>query len=82
LYESAQVVHTQYLAANAEARAYGLLDLVVRAAIADARMKSKWFDLGASIQSDGICLNRGLARYKESFGGRTVVQDSYRLDLT
>jgi hypothetical protein len=82
LYESAQVVHAQYSAGNADARAYGLLDLVLRAAIEDARIKGKWFDFGASTQCDRKSLNDGLARYKESFGGRTVVQDSYRLDLT
>jgi hypothetical protein len=37
--------------------------------------------LGASTRGDGN-LNGGLARYKEGFGGHTVVQDSYRLDLT
>ena len=82
LYESARVVHAQYLASNADARAYGLLDLVLRAAIEDARMTGKWFDFGSSTQRDGKYLNSGLAHYKESFGGRTVVQDSYRLDLT
>jgi hypothetical protein len=82
LYESARVVHTQYLASNADARAYGLLDLVLRFAIQAARMTGKWFDFGSSTQQDGRYLNGGLAHYKESFGGRTVVQDSYRLDLT
>jgi hypothetical protein len=81
LYESAHVVRAQYLASSAYARAYGLLDLVLRAAIANARMAGKWFDLGASTRGDGN-LNGGLARYKEGFGGHTVVQDSYRLDLT
>ena len=81
LYESTRVVRTQYLASNAHARAHGLLDLVLKNAIANARMAGKWFDFGSSTRSDGT-LNRGLARYKESFGGRTVVQDSYCLDLT
>jgi hypothetical protein len=82
LYESARVVHAQYLACNADARAYGLLDLVLRAAIEETRVTGKWFNFGSSTQRDGKYLNGGLAHYKESFGGRTVVQDSYRLDLT
>jgi hypothetical protein len=82
LYESSQVIHVQYLASNAQARAHGLLDLVLRHAIEDARMTRKWFDLGASTVRDGTFLNGGLASYKESFGGRTVVQDSYRLDIS
>jgi hypothetical protein len=82
LYESARVVHAQYLASNADARTYGLLDLVVRCAIEDARVTGKWFDFGSSTQPDGKYLNVGLAHYKESFGGRTVVHDSYRLAVT
>jgi hypothetical protein len=81
LYESAHVVRAQYMAGNADARAYGLLDLVLRAAIEDARMAGKWFDFGGSTRGDGA-LNSGLVRYKEAFGGRTVVQDTYRLELT
>jgi hypothetical protein len=81
LYESAQVVHVQYLASNAVARTHDLLALVLRAAIEDALKRGKWFDFGASTRCDGTYLNQGLAHYKESFGGRTVVQDTYRLDL-
>jgi hypothetical protein len=81
LYESTKVVRTQYLAANSGARACGLLDFVLRSAIEDARIRRKWFDFGSSTGSNGNYLNVGLAHYKESFGGRTVVQDSYRLDL-
>ena len=81
LYESTRVVRAQYLATNADARANGLLDLVLRSAIEDARTRGKWFDFGSSTSNNGD-LNVGLAHYKESFGGHTVVQDSYRLDLT
>jgi len=81
LYESARVVRAQYLAGNADARASGLLDLVLRSAIEDARMGGKWFDFGSSTRHDDNHLNVGLAHYKESFGGRTVIQDTYRLDL-
>jgi hypothetical protein len=80
LYESARVVRAQYSATNVDARAYGLLDLVFWSAIEDARTKGKWF--GSSSQRDGKSLNSGVAHYKERFGGRTVVQDSYHLDLT
>jgi hypothetical protein len=45
-------------------------------------MKGKWFDFGSSTQRNSKYLNSGIADYKERFGGRTVVQDSYRLDLT
>jgi hypothetical protein len=82
LYESARVVRAQYTATNADARANSLLDLVLLSAIEGARKTGKWFDFGSSTQLDGKYLNSGVAHYKETFGGRTVVQDSYRLDLT
>jgi hypothetical protein len=44
-------------------------------------MGGKWFDFGSSTRHDDNHLNVGLAHYKESFGGRTVIQDTYRLDL-
>jgi len=81
LYESAQVVHVQYMATNELARKHALLDLVVWTAIEDARENGKWFDLGASMHRDGS-LNTGLLLYKEHFGGRTVVHDVYALDVS
>lgn len=80
LYESRHVVRAQYLASNAFARKHGLLDLVLQSAIERARLEGKWFDFGASNCRDGT-LDAGLAYYKESFGGRTVVHDVYLMEL-
>lgn len=79
LYETATVVHAQYMAADDEARGVGVLDGVVMAAVEEARAKGKWFDFGISTEDDGRFLNEGLAAYKESFGGRSVVHDFYEL---
>jgi hypothetical protein len=65
-----------------ESQSSSRLDLVLRGVIEDARIRGKWFDFGASTEHDGTYLDSGLAQYKESFGGRTIVQDSYRLNLT
>jgi len=51
----------------------------VMAAVEEARAKGKWFDFGISTEDDGRFLNEGLAAYKESFGGRSVVHDFYEL---
>lgn len=80
LYDSSRVVHAQYTACNALARRHGLLDLVLQFAIEYACRETKWFDFGASTSPDG-CLHPGLAYYKESFGGRTIVQDWYEIEL-
>jgi hypothetical protein len=79
LYETATVVHAQYMAADDEARRVGVLDAVVAAAIEEAAAKGKWFDFGISTEEDGRFLNEGLAAYKESFGGRGVVHDFYEI---
>lgn len=79
LYETPTVVHAQYMAADDEARAVGVLDAVVIAAVEEAQAKGKWFDFGISTEADGRFLNEGLAAYKESFGGRGVVHDFYEL---
>jgi len=79
LYETPTVVHAQYMAADDEARRLGVLDAVVERAIAAAAESGKWFDFGISTEDGGRFLNEGLAAYKESFGGRSVVHDFYEL---
>ena len=80
LYESANVVRTQYMATNARARTLRLLDSVLGTAIRDARARGKWFDLGSSVGGDGT-FNAGVALYKSRLGGHDVVHDVYALDF-
>jgi hypothetical protein len=40
-----------------------------------------FFDFGRSTESDGRILKVGLVAFKEGFGARTVVHDSYALVL-
>ena len=68
--------HTQYLAASPEGRATGALDLVIAAAIDQARADgAQWFSFGTSTTDLGRQLNEGLLWQKESFGGRSVTHD-------
>ena len=41
----------------------------------------KYFDFGISNENRGLYLNPGLLLHKEIFGGRSIVYDTYRLDL-
>ena len=79
VFETRGVDHAQYMATDGTARRLGLLDLVVQHALERARARGRWFDFGASTEDEGRVLNPGLVQYKESFGGRAVVHDFYRL---
>lgn len=79
IYDS--VVHTQYMAANDEARKIGGLDLIISTIIGEYRGKKKWLDFGISTEHDRLYLNEGLISQKESFGGRTGVYEKWKIVL-
>lgn len=81
VYEYDQVVHTQYMAANDEARTIGALDLAVSTVINKYKETKKWLDFGISTEHGKIYLNEGLCSQKEGFGGRTGVYEIWELNL-
>ena len=81
VYEYEQVVHTQYMAANDEARTIGALDLAIATVIEKYRKTKKWLDFGISTEHGKIYLNEGLCSQKEGFGGRTGVYEIWKLAI-
>ena len=81
VYEYDQVVHTQYMAANDEARVIGALDLAVATVIEKYKDSKKWLDFGISTEHGKIYLNEGLCSQKEGFGGRTGVYEIWELNV-
>lgn len=81
LFEYEQVVHTQYMAANAAARQLGALDLAISTVLNEYQGKKLWLDFGISTEDMGRYLNEGLISQKEGFGGRTVVYETFALDI-
>ena len=81
IYEYDHVVHTQYMAANDEARRIGALDLVIYSVIENYRDSKIWLDFGISTEHDRIYLNEGLIAQKEGFGGRTGVYEIWEIVL-
>lgn len=79
VYEYDQVVHTQYMAADDDARVIGALDLAVATVIERYRESKKWLDFGISTEHGRIYLNEGLIAQKEGFGGRTGVYEIWEL---
>ena len=81
IYEYDTVVHTQYMAANDEARTIGALDLAVATVIEKYKNTKKWLDFGISTEHGKTYLNEGLCSQKEGFGGRTGVYEIWELNL-
>ncbi len=81
IYEYKNVVHTQYLAADDEARKIGALDFVVWSVIEKYRTAKKYLDFGISTENNGKFLNEGLIWQKEGFGGRTIAYTTWEIDV-
>jgi len=79
VYEKA--IHTQYMAANDQAREIGALDLVIDVIIRNYRNTKNWLDFGVSTENGGKYLNEGLISQKEGFGGRTIVYEIWNLRM-
>lgn len=80
-YESKNVVHAQYIANSNDGRDLGALDLIFDYLINDIFKAKKYFDFGISTEQAGQFLNVGLLEYKEDFGARAVILDSYKLTV-
>ncbi len=81
IFETENVVHSQYIGSNAERSRLGSLDFLYDFLIKKYASRKKYFDFGTSNENSGRVLNQGLSYWKESFGAKTVVQDFYELDL-
>ena len=77
IYIYPNVVHTQYMCANDEARDKGALDATINRIIQDFSNDKQWLDFGISTENNGRFLNEGLISQKEGFGGRTVVYNTW-----
>lgn len=82
VFEYEKVVHTQYMAADDEARTIGALDLAVSTVIDAYKGKKNYLDFGISTENSGRKLNLGLISQKEGFGGRTIVYETWRLPIS
>jgi hypothetical protein len=80
LYETAEVCHCQYIAANDEGKRLSALDAVLSFLIEEHCADRRYFDFGISTEQDGRYLNAGLIANKESYGARATVCDVYALD--
>lgn len=79
-FDCGNVVHAQYIAAGAEARTCGALDLLF-ATLLEIYSDRAYFDFGISNEPETGRINEGLIFQKEGFGGRAVCYDRYLVSL-
>ena len=78
IYETPNVVHTQYISSSPDGKAMGALDLLFDYIINKVyKGRNGYFDFGKSTEAGGTVLNQQLIHQKEGFGGRGVCYDTY-----
>ena len=75
------IIHAQYLAANDIAREIGALDYCISEIINKYSATKQFFDFGISTENNGQFLNEGLISQKESFGGRTIAYQTWKITI-
>jgi len=79
VYASTSVAHAQYMAACEAGKQAFALDAVLQFLITDYYAEKLYFDFGISTEQQGAYLNVGLIDFKESWGGRATVYDTYEI---
>lgn len=81
IYESPNVAHAQYIARNVDSKVPGSLDILFSNLIAMYSSSKRYFDFGISTEDDGLYLNEDLVFFKEGFGARSIVYDTYEVEI-
>jgi len=81
VYESENVAHMQYIAANDEGKKLLSIDFIFDFLINEYYKNKKYFDFGISTEKEGRFLNIGLITFKEEFGARGVAYDTYEWEV-
>jgi peptidoglycan hydrolase-like protein with peptidoglycan-binding domain len=77
-----QAIHTQYIAGLNEFQHLRPINLLIhRISIWAINNNFQYFNLGMSTNPDGSGINSGLSKFKEGFGGRSVLRETMQLIL-
>jgi len=79
IFETDQVVHSQYISGNEDKNRLGSLDFLHLNLIETIFKDKMYFDFGTSNENKGLNVNQGLQYWKEGFGARMVTQDFYEI---
>ena len=81
IYESENVAHVEYHGSTQLGMELNAFDLILDRIINHYCQGKKYFDFGISTENNGFYLNKKLIGYKEEYGARSIVYDSYKLNL-
>jgi hypothetical protein len=79
IFETKNVTHAQYISANADKQTLGSLDFLFEYLIKTRFADKKYFDFGTSNENSGKNVNKGLQYWKECFGARSIVHQTYEV---
>ncbi len=79
IFETKNVTHAQYISANADKQTLGSLDFLFEYLIKTRFVDKKYFDFGTSNENSGKNVNKGLQYWKECFGARSIVHQTYEV---
>ncbi len=82
IYNTGNVLHLQYAAATDEGKELYATDIIYNHVIFSIFPEAEYFDFGTSNENGGLYLNSGMTRHKEEFGGRSIVYDTYLIDIS
>ena len=81
IYETEQTAHTQYIASTEQGRAVRALDGLLKYLIEEVFPHKRYFDFGTSMEPGSNLISEGLFMQKGEFGARTVVYDTYCIQI-
>jgi len=79
IFETHTTAHVQYIASDDNRQKWGTLDFLFHYLIEEEFSKKKYFDFGTSNENKGLNVNKGLMYWKECFGARSVVCETYKI---
>ncbi|MBY0272192.1 MAG: GNAT family N-acetyltransferase [Alphaproteobacteria bacterium] len=82
LYINKKTVHAQYISTSERGAKTGALDFLFFFLIEKFKKDHKYFSFGISNENNGLYLNEGLITQKEGFGARSIIHDTYLVNLT
>ncbi|WP_241478963.1 GNAT family N-acetyltransferase [Psychroserpens jangbogonensis] len=79
VFETDQVVHAQYISTLDSKKDLAGLDAIFDQLIHTEFKHKRYFSFGISNENQGQQVNRGLLKWKESFGARAISHDFYKM---
>jgi hypothetical protein len=80
IFETNTTAHTQYISSTPRGKELAALDLLMDHLIQQVYPHKHYFDFGIVNENQGARINKGLMKWKESFGAKPYVHQFYKVD--